>query len=84
MSSIPSRCSAARELPGRRNGLPVWDWGAIPDLYSGKAKYTGMNVQIACNLKGDVAAIGRFPCTAHGTMRTRSRPPASRKYWSKP
>ena len=40
---------------------PVWDWDAIPDLYSGKAKYTGMNVQIACNLKGDVAAIGPVP-----------------------
>ena len=43
---------------------PVWDWNAIPDLYSGKAKYTGMNVQIACNLKGDVAAIGPVP--VHG------------------
>ena len=40
---------------------PVWDWDAIPDLYSGKAKCTGMNVQIACNLKGDVAAIGPVP-----------------------
>ena len=40
---------------------PVWDWDAIPDLYSGKAKYTGMNVQIACNLKGVVAAIGPVP-----------------------
>lgn len=40
---------------------PVWDWDAIPDLYSGKAKYTGMNVQIACNPKGDVAAIGPVP-----------------------
>jgi hypothetical protein len=40
---------------------PVWDWNAIPDLYSGKAKYTGMNVQIACSLKGDVAAIGPVP-----------------------
>ena len=40
---------------------PVWDWNAIPDLYSGKARYTGMNVQIACNLKGDVAAIGPVP-----------------------
>ena len=43
---------------------PVWDWNAIPDLYSGKANYTGMNVQIACNLKGDVAAIGPVP--VHG------------------
>lgn len=43
---------------------PVWDWSAIPDLYSGKAKYTGMNVQIACNLQGHVAAIGPVP--VHG------------------
>ena len=28
---------------------PVWDWNAIPDLYSGKPNYPGMNVQIACN-----------------------------------
>jgi hypothetical protein len=40
---------------------PVWDWNAVPDLYSGKAKYTGMNVQIACNLKGGVAGIGPVP-----------------------
>ena len=40
---------------------PVWDWSAIPDLYSGKAKYTGMNVQIACSLQGNVAAIGPVP-----------------------
>lgn len=40
---------------------PVWDWDAIPDLYSGKAKHTGMNVQIACNPNGDVAAIGPVP-----------------------
>ena len=43
---------------------PVWDWAAFPDLYSGKAKMTGMNVQIACNLNGDVAAIGPVP--VHG------------------
>jgi hypothetical protein len=40
---------------------PTWDWKAVPDLYSGKAKYCGMNVQIACNLNGDVAAIGPVP-----------------------
>ena len=42
----------------------VRDWDAIADLDSGKAKNTGMNVQIACNLKGDVAAIGPVP--VHG------------------
>ena len=43
---------------------PVWDWSAIPDLFSGKAGYTGMNVQIACDLQGNVAAIGPVP--VHG------------------
>ena len=43
---------------------PTWDWNSIPDLYSGKAKYAGMNVQIAANLKGGVAAIGPVP--VHG------------------
>jgi hypothetical protein len=43
---------------------PTWDWRAIPGLYSGKAKYAGMNVQIAANLKGEVAAIGPVP--VHG------------------
>jgi len=43
---------------------PVWDWQAIPDLYSGKMKYTGMSVQIACGLDGEVAAIG--PSAVHG------------------
>jgi hypothetical protein len=31
---------------------PTWDWEAIPDLYSGKAGYPGMNIQIAANLIG--------------------------------
>lgn len=43
---------------------PTWDWDAIPDLFSGKAGYPGMNIQIAANLNGDVAAIGPFP--VHG------------------
>src|SRR5258708_2612732 len=63
---------------------PVWDWNAIPDLYSGKANYPGMNVQIACNLKATWPPSARFPCTAHGTMPTRSRPPALRKYLRNP
>lgn len=43
---------------------PTWDWSAVPDLFSGKAGYAGMNVQIAANLNGDVAAIGPVP--VHG------------------
>jgi DDE superfamily endonuclease len=37
---------------------PTWDWKNIPDLFSAKAGYAGMNVQVAANLKGDIAAVG--------------------------
>ena len=43
---------------------PTWDWNSIPGLYSGKAKYAGMNVQLAASMKGEVAAIGPVP--VHG------------------
>ena len=59
--------AALHDLPPERTGKkgrPRVKGERLPDLYSGKAKYTGMNVQIACNLKGDVAAIGPVP--VHG------------------
>jgi hypothetical protein len=31
---------------------PAWDWKAIPGLFSGKAGYPGMNLQIAATLHG--------------------------------
>ena len=37
--------------------LPCWSWAAHPELYSGKHKTTGMNVQVACTLTGDLAWI---------------------------
>jgi hypothetical protein len=40
---------------------PTWDWKAIPDLYSGKAGYPGINLQVAATLGGDLAAIGPIP-----------------------
>jgi hypothetical protein len=40
---------------------PTWDWAAIADLFSGKAGYPGMNLQIAATLDGRVAAIGPVP-----------------------
>jgi hypothetical protein len=52
---------------------PAWDWDAIPDLFSGKAGYAGMNVQIAATLNGDVAAIGPVP--VHGEEGGRYRCP---------
>ncbi|MGH3302364.1 MAG: transposase family protein, partial [Streptosporangiaceae bacterium] len=43
---------------------PTRDWQAIPDLYSGKAGYPGMNIQVAATMSGQVAAVGPVP--VHG------------------
>jgi len=40
---------------------PVWDWSAIPGLFSARTGYPGMNVQIAATLAGDLAAVGPVP-----------------------
>jgi hypothetical protein len=40
---------------------PTWDWKRVPNLYSSKAGYPGINVQIACDLGGSIAAIGPIP-----------------------
>ena len=59
-----------REILGNGSALvdgtvaPTWDWKAIPDLYSGKAGYPGMNIQVAADLNGRVATIG--PAPVHG------------------
>lgn len=37
--------------------LPCWSWRSRPELYSGKHKTTGMNVQVACTLSGELAWI---------------------------
>ena len=37
--------------------LPCWSWASNPELYSGKHKTTGMNVQVACTLSGHLAWI---------------------------
>jgi len=37
--------------------LPCWSWADPPELYSGKYKTTGMNVQIACTLDGTLSWI---------------------------
>jgi DDE superfamily endonuclease len=43
---------------------PTWDWRHIPDLFSAKAGYAGMNIQIAATLGGRLAAVGPIP--VHG------------------
>jgi len=59
-----------REVAGRGTLLvdgtitPTWDWKHVPDLFSGKANYAGMNVQIAASTEGRVAAVG--PIAVHG------------------
>jgi hypothetical protein len=37
--------------------LPCWSWAARPELYSGRHKTTGMNIQVACSLAGRLARI---------------------------
>ena len=37
--------------------LPCWSWASRPELYSGKHKTTGMNVQVACTLSEKLAWI---------------------------
>jgi hypothetical protein len=37
--------------------LQCWSWRSHPELYSGKHKTTGMNVQVACTLTGRLAWI---------------------------
>jgi hypothetical protein len=43
---------------------PTWNWKHVPDLFSAKAGYAGMNVQVAANLGGQIAAVG--PIAVHG------------------
>ncbi len=71
-------------IPGTGTALvdgsvaPTWDWAAIPDLFSGKAGYPGMNIQVAATLDGRWPPSGRFPSTAPATTRTPSPPLARR------
>jgi hypothetical protein len=37
--------------------LPCWSWISRPELYSGKHKTTGMKVQVACTIDGQLAWI---------------------------
>ena len=37
--------------------LPCWSWAGHRDLYSGKHKTTGLNVQVACDLNGRLAWV---------------------------
>jgi hypothetical protein len=57
---------------------PTWDWRHIPDLFSAKAGYPGMNIQIAATLGGDWSRSARSRCMGPGMTPTPS-PPLSSK-----
>jgi hypothetical protein len=48
--------------------LPCWSWAGHPELYSGKHKTTGMNVQVACTITGHLSWISDpIPGSRHDT-----------------
>ena len=59
-----------QELAGRGTVLvdgtvcPTWDWRKVPDLYSAKVGFAGMNLQVAATLDGVLVAVGPVP--VHG------------------
>lgn len=63
---VPSAPEAAGAATVLVDGTicPTWDWKAIPDLFSGKAGYPGINVQVATTLDGRLIAVGTEP--VHG------------------
>lgn len=61
--AVASYVPAAEELDDRTQYvvdgtlLPCWSWASNLELYSGKHKTTGMNVQVACTMSGRLAWI---------------------------
>jgi DDE_Tnp_1-associated/DDE superfamily endonuclease len=49
----------ARRRPSEADGslLPCWSWASQPGLYSGKHQTTGLSVQVACTLAGNLAWV---------------------------
>lgn len=48
----PRQILGGGTAPPDRTIAPTWDWAAMADLFSGKTKYPGMNLQIAVTLGG--------------------------------
>jgi hypothetical protein len=71
-----------QELAGRGTVLvdgtvcPTWDWRKVPDLYSAKAAFAGMNLQVAATLDGALVAVGPTPVHGPDTTRTPTPRPA--------
>lgn len=52
--------------------LPCWSWATHPELFSGKHHTTGLNVQVACTLSGDLAWVSDpAPGRTHDTKAIR-------------
>jgi hypothetical protein len=52
--------------------LPCWSWSQHPELWSGKHRTTGLNIQVACTLAGDLAWVSDpMPGCTHGAKALR-------------
>ena len=53
--------------------LPCWSWKDGPDLYPGRHKATGLDIQVACTLTGRLARVSDpLPGRVHDTAATRA------------
>lgn len=53
--------------------LPCWSWSAHPELWSGKHRTTGLNIQVACTLDGALAWVSDpMPGRTHDTNAVRT------------
>ena len=51
---------------------PCWSWSGHPELWSGKHRTTGLNVQVAATLSGDLAWVSDpMPGSTHDTLALR-------------
>jgi hypothetical protein len=76
-----------QEIAGRGTVLvdgtvcPTWDWRGVPDLYSAKAGYPGMNLQVAATLDGTLVAVGPVPVP--GTTPTLTPRAGWPRFWAR-
>jgi hypothetical protein len=63
---VPDPCAVVGQGTVLVDGTicPTWDWRGIPDLFSAKAGYAGMNIQIGASVDGRLVAVGATP--VHG------------------
>lgn len=64
--------------------LPCWSWDDHPELYSGKHKTTGLNVQLACRPDDGQLAWVSDPIEGPTTTRSAWPPPGFSTRWTRP